>query len=262
MKDFYVFIKSLEYIERNLSDNISQEDIAAYCACSVSALQKMWKYCTGQGVMSYIKKRRFTLAARELVEGAGVLETALKYGYGSNEAFTRAFSSFWGVSPSKLAKSRSFTDLYPVLNQKYYDGGTFMKNKFDLTQLYEKMQDKKNTYVCCFDIKHLDPINKNLGRNVGDAVIRRCVERIDAALKDGMFAFRVGGDEFVVATGYGDITQAEALRKEVTAANGEKIICDGIEAEVTLHSGIMLYSDETSNPSFYDDFMKTVYDNF
>ena len=137
-----------------------------------------------------------------------------------------------------------------------------MKNKFDLTQLYEKMQDKKNTYVCCFDIKHLDPNNKNLGRNVGDAVIRRCVERIDAALKDGMFAFRVGGDEFVVATGYGDIAQAEALRKEVTAANGEKIVCEGIEAEVTLLSGIMLYSDETSNPSFYDDFMKTVYDNF
>ena len=121
-----------------------------------------------------------------------------------------------------------------------------MKTKFDLTQLYEKMQDKKNTYVCCFDIKHLGPINKNLGRNVGDAVIRRCVERIDAALK----------------AGYSDITQAEKLRKEVTAANGEKITCDGIEAEVTLHSGIMLYSDETSNPSFYDDFMKTVYDNF
>ena len=121
MKDFYIFIKSLEYIERNLSCDISQEDIAAYCACSVSALQKMWKYCTSQGVMSYIKKRRFTLAARELVEGAGVLETALKYGYGSNEAFTRAFRSFWGVSPSTLAKSRSFTDLYPVLNQKYYD---------------------------------------------------------------------------------------------------------------------------------------------
>lgn len=258
MKDFFIFANSLEYIERNLSGDITQEDIALHCCCSVSALQKMWKYCTHQGIMSYVKKRRFTLAARDLVEGAGVLETAVKYGYSSNEAFTRAFRSVWGISPSELAKSRSFTGLYPVLNEKYYDGGTFMGTRFDLTELYDRMQDKKNTYVACFDIKNLMGINNTQGRAAGDAAISRTVERIDSALENGMFAFRVGGDEFIVATGYTNFSDAEKLRQKVTEANGEKIRCGEHEVELTLHSGIMLYSDNTESLDFYDEFMKTV----
>ncbi len=46
-----------------------------------------------------------------------------------------------------------------------------MKNKFDLTELYDKLNNMKNTYIVCFDIKHLDAINKDLGRTVGEAVI-------------------------------------------------------------------------------------------
>lgn len=258
MKDFYIFAKSLEYIERSLHGEITQEDIAAHCCCSVSALQKMWQYCTRAGVMTYVKKRRFTLAARELVDGAGVLETAVKYGYSSNEAFTRAFRSVWGTSPSELAKSRSFTGLYPVLDKNFYEGGSLMRTRFDLTELYEKMQSKKNTYIACFDIKNLDGINKNQGRAAGDAAISRTVERIDSALKDGMFAFRVGGDEFIVATGFTELAEAEQLREEVTRANGEKIRCGSEEVEVTLHSGIFLYTDAEENDSFYDSFRKTV----
>lgn len=41
MKDFYIFACSLEYIENNLSGGITQEDIAAHCCCSLSALQKI-----------------------------------------------------------------------------------------------------------------------------------------------------------------------------------------------------------------------------
>lgn len=109
MKDFYIFACSLEYIENNLSGGITQEDIAAHCCCSLSALQKIWKYCTHGGIMTYVKKRRITLAAADLRRGEQVLDTAVKYGYGSNEAFTRAFRSVWGVNPSEFARSRSFT---------------------------------------------------------------------------------------------------------------------------------------------------------
>ncbi len=257
MKDFYIFVKSLEYIEHNLCSEITQKEIAAHCCCSVSALQKMWKYCTHQGIISYVKKRRLTLAAKELTDGAGVLEVAVKYGYSSNEAFTKAFRKYIGINPSEFAKSRRFTDLYPMLNKKYYNGGTFMgRTKFDLTELYGKIQDKKNTYIACFDIKGLDNINKELGRKVGDAVINACISRIDSALKDGMLAFRVGGDEFIAATGYTNISDAEGFTREVTEKNGEIIVCDGIEAEVSLHSGIMLYSSEAEN--FYEKFEKSL----
>ncbi len=101
LKDFYIFARSLEYIEQNLCTEITQDDIAAHCCCCVSALQKMWKYCTHIGVMNYVKKRRLTLAARDIVAGANIFDTAVKYCYGSNEAF----HSLWGVNPSEFAKT-------------------------------------------------------------------------------------------------------------------------------------------------------------
>lgn len=90
MENFYIFVKALDFIEIHLCDDMTQDEIAAHCRCSVSTLQKIWKFCTHQGIMHYIKRRRLTLAARELQSGAPVLTTAVRYGYGSNAAFTRA----------------------------------------------------------------------------------------------------------------------------------------------------------------------------
>jgi AraC family transcriptional regulator len=257
MKDFYVFVESLEYIEEHLCSEIDQEKIALHCGCSLSALQKTWKYCTHQGVMSYVKKRRLTLAARDISGGAAILDTALKYGYGSNEAFTRAFRTLWGISPSDFAKIRNFTDIYPRLNDEYITGGILMNRvKFDLTELYDRLQDKKGTYIVCFDIKNLDRINNELGRNMGDEVIRTCVERIDRKLENDMFVFRIGGDEFAVVTGYKDIEQTRQFEQAVTADNGKIAECGGVTAPVYLDSGIMLY--DGSDKDFYDQFDRSV----
>lgn len=255
MKDFYIFACSLEYIENNLSGGITQEDIAAHCCCSLSALQKIWKYCTHGGIMTYVKKRRITLAAADLRRGEQVLDTAVKYGYGSNEAFTRAFRNVWGVNPSEFARSRSFTSMYPKINKNYYNGGTFMsRTRFDLTELYDKLQDKKGTYLACFDIKNLHRINTEIGRKAGDDVISACVEHIDSALSENMMAFRIGGDEFVVATGCTSPEDAAAFVKKVTDRNGETIQSCGETLTIHLHSGIMLYGEDSEREAIYDRF--------
>ena len=239
MKDFEIFAGSLAYIEEHLGEEIRQEDIAAHCCCSVSALQKMWNYCTHGGVMRYIKRRRLTLAARELAGGAGVLATAVKYGYGSNEAFSRAFRTAWGVLPSEFAEKRSFTGLYPRLD-KDIQGGIFMKVKFDLTELYDRLSDKQGTYIVCFDIKNLMVIN-DMSRELGDEVIKNCIKRIDAALGEDMFAFRVGGDEFVAVTCSSDLAVAEAVRDKVASGNDTVVSVGEHSAKAYLHSGITLW---------------------
>ncbi len=264
MKNFDIFVNSLEYIERRLCEDITQEEIAAYCCCSLSTLQKLWKYCTHIGVMTYVKKRRLTLAARALVGGSGVLDTAVKYGYGSNEAFTRAFKGMWGITPSEftvLHRSGRFTDLYPRYNNEYFTGGNYImgRAKFDLTELFEKLQDKKGTYLVGLDIKGLMRINNELGRDMGDAVINTCIKRIDDALSGDMFAFRIGGDEFIVVTGFGDIGQAQKLRDKICAKNGETVSCGDISTEVFMHSGIMLY--EGADCDLYDKFDKSIEKN-
>ncbi len=258
MKDFCIFVKSIEYAEQNLCSDITQEDIAGHCCCSVSALQKMWKYCSRHGIMGYIKKRRLVLAAHDLINGAGILDTAMKYGYGSNEAFTRAFRGLYGVNPSEFSRTRRFTDIYPRFDEKYMTGGNFMGRKFDLTELYEKLIDKKDTYIACFDVKSLMWINDNLGRNLGDAVIQACISRIDSALDGDMFAFRIGGDEFAVVTGFTDIEQAKAFESKVTAENDMTVEIGGVSAPVFLHSGLMLYSDHEQSEDFHEIFEKSL----
>ena len=52
-------------------------------------------------VSEYIRSRRLTLAAQELIAAdAKVIDLALKYGYDTPESFTKAFSRFHGVSPT------------------------------------------------------------------------------------------------------------------------------------------------------------------
>lgn len=256
MQDLYIFVTALDYIEQHLSEDISQEDIARHCCCSVSALQKMWTYCTHSGVMQYVRKRRLTLAAREIAAGAPVLDTAVKYGYGSNEAFTRAFRGMWDMTPTEYAETRRFTDMYPRMNGREMKGEDLMRTKFDLTEIYDRLADKKGTYIVCFDIRGLDRVNREQGKALGDAVIRACVARMERALTDDMCMFRVGGDEFAVVTGFADRASAQRFAETVAAGNDELVTLDGETAQAYLNSGLMLYDDSITD--FYETFAESV----
>lgn len=56
---------------------------------------------TGVPLSEYIRRRRLTLAAFELLNSnIKILDLALKYGYDSPNSFTRAFQSLHGVTPT------------------------------------------------------------------------------------------------------------------------------------------------------------------
>ena len=86
---FILFVTALDFIEEHLTEEFSQEEIAAKCYCSLSSLQKTWKICTHMSIKEYVSKRRLTLAGRDMLSGMSVLDAALKYGYNSHEVFTR-----------------------------------------------------------------------------------------------------------------------------------------------------------------------------
>ena len=92
--------KAMEYIEANLAGEISYDRIAQIACCSTYHFQRMFPYVSGVSLSEYIRRRRLTLAAFELQHGnIKVIDAALKYGYESPEAFSRAFKSLHGVSP-------------------------------------------------------------------------------------------------------------------------------------------------------------------
>ena len=84
--------KALWIIERNSTQPLTLDGIAAACGVSRSHLAHAFGTATGVSVMQYVRARRLSAAARALAAGApDILSIALEAGYGSHEAFTRAF---------------------------------------------------------------------------------------------------------------------------------------------------------------------------
>jgi AraC family transcriptional regulator len=91
---------AMEYIETHLADTISYDCAAHIACCSNYHFQRMFSYVTGVPLSEYIRRRRLTLAAFDLQSGnVKVIDTAVKFGYESPEAFSRAFKKLHGVMP-------------------------------------------------------------------------------------------------------------------------------------------------------------------
>jgi AraC family transcriptional regulator len=95
--------KALWFIESHFHEELSLDDIAS-CGCvSRFHLSRAFEAATGHAVMRYVRARRLTEAARQLARGApDILAVAVDAGYGSHEAFTRAFREQFGLTPETL----------------------------------------------------------------------------------------------------------------------------------------------------------------
>lgn len=110
-------IDSIEYIESNLDEELAIEEIAKIAFMSKFHFQRMFSMLTGYTVSEYIRNRRITKAAQELVNSnRKIIDIALKYGYESPEAFTKAFRAIHGVTPSAAKKNSQSLKAYPKLS--------------------------------------------------------------------------------------------------------------------------------------------------
>ena len=96
---------SLQYLERHLLEDTDSEKVAKYVGLSRFYLERTFAALTGMSVSEYIRARRLTLAAQELIAAeTKVIDLALKYGYDTPESFTKAFTRFHGVTPSSARR--------------------------------------------------------------------------------------------------------------------------------------------------------------
>ena len=91
------------------------EDAAREAGYSYYHLKRQFSAVLGESVGSYIKKRRLSHAARELVyTERRVIDIALDHGFESGEAFSRAFKAVYHTSPACYRKKR----LDVIISQK------------------------------------------------------------------------------------------------------------------------------------------------
>ncbi|MBO5349659.1 MAG: AraC family transcriptional regulator [Clostridia bacterium] len=97
--------KAIDYIEDNLENNINFEIVAKEVGMSAFYFHRIFSSVIGISPTTYIRNRRLTVAAQEISKNnENILDIALKYGFESHEAFSRAFKNFHGVVP-KMAKT-------------------------------------------------------------------------------------------------------------------------------------------------------------
>jgi AraC family transcriptional regulator len=119
--------KALWFIEAHLGDDASLADIAGASGISRYQLLRAFGTATGHSVMRYVRARRLSEAARWLAAGApDILTVALDAGYGSHEAFTRAFRDQFGLTPEAVRERRCLNDL-PLMEAIRMDESLIMK---------------------------------------------------------------------------------------------------------------------------------------
>ena len=104
------------YIENSLDQEINYKKLAKISGLNVQVLQNVFSLITNVGLAEYIRNRRLSCAADDLLEGLIVMEVATKYCYKSSVAFSRSFTKFHNIKPSELKKKHMQGVRYPILN--------------------------------------------------------------------------------------------------------------------------------------------------
>ena len=106
---------ALEYIEQNLTQNINSDDVAREAAISKFHFHRIFLTVAGNSVAGYIRRRRLTEAAYELMQtNKKIIDMALDYQFGTPESFSRAFKNMYGITPRQYRGSK---DHFAALHQ-------------------------------------------------------------------------------------------------------------------------------------------------
>ena len=122
---------AINFIENNLLEAISADDVSKHIISSADYFQRTFNIVTGLSISEYIRNRRLTLAGQELKNTrAKVIDISMKYGYDSPDSFTKAFTRFHGITPASARVSgEDLKTFYPLSINIFIRGGFNMERK-------------------------------------------------------------------------------------------------------------------------------------
>ncbi|MER5309826.1 AraC family transcriptional regulator [Streptomyces sp. NPDC002773] len=98
--------QALDHIEERLDGDLDPAELARIATTSEYHLRRLFSALAGMPLSEYVRRRRLTVAGAEVLAGERtLLEIAVRYGYGSGEAFARAFRAVHGVGPGEARRT-------------------------------------------------------------------------------------------------------------------------------------------------------------
>ncbi|MFE6131516.1 GyrI-like domain-containing protein [Streptomyces sp. NPDC056437] len=95
----------VDLVEEHLAEDFDIHGLAGRLGTTEYHLRRMFSSLAGMPLSEYVRRRRMTLAAADVVRGEGdLLSIAVRYGYGSTEAFGRAFRAVHGTGPGDVRR--------------------------------------------------------------------------------------------------------------------------------------------------------------
>ncbi|MBB5867564.1 AraC family transcriptional regulator [Allocatelliglobosispora scoriae] len=95
----------VDLVEQHLTEELDLGGLAASLGTTEYHLRRMFSSLSGMPLSEYVRRRRMTVAAADVVRGEDdLLSIAVRHGYGSTEAFGRAFRAVHGASPGDVRR--------------------------------------------------------------------------------------------------------------------------------------------------------------
>lgn len=109
------------------------------------------------------------------------------------------------VRKDKLELSKiSFTDELSGLHNRHY-----------LKRISQQLPSGGRYHLCILDIDHFKSVNDKYGHDIGDQVIKRVASVIKSRIRLSDYAFRYGGEEFVLVIKTDAISQAISIADRI-----------------------------------------------
>lgn len=133
-------LKTINYINKNLTSDLSLDDLADHMHFSPYHFHRLFLMCTGTAPMEHIRRLRLRAASRDLLSGrANIAEIAMEYRFESQDGFCRAFKKYFGLTPGEYRKLN-------LKSMKFISQSAEVENRMYDMKLYESL-------VCSFDEK-------------------------------------------------------------------------------------------------------------
>ncbi|MFJ2157118.1 GyrI-like domain-containing protein [Streptomyces sp. NPDC087856] len=121
--------EALDHLEAGLDREVDVAEAARIAAVSEYHFRRLFSALAGMPLPVYVRRRRMTLAAAEVLAGERtLLDVAVRYGYGSGEAFARAFRSVHGIGPGEARRTGALLTAQPRVSFRVVvEGSTTMR---------------------------------------------------------------------------------------------------------------------------------------